>query len=152
MHTENLTLKNFRCFGSKPEIVILQPDLTAVVRPIRERRVVLSVYLDDPDVAIDNNHLDRVLRAISMGKKNWLFCWTELGAKHVGILQSLITICRMHGINPYDYFVDVLQHISQHPALLVHQHTPPLWKQMLAGAPLRSDLNDVNLRGNIGRE
>ena len=35
---------------------------------------------------------------------------------------------RMHDINPYDYFVDVLQRISQHPASLVHQLTPRVWK------------------------
>jgi transposase InsO family protein len=40
-----------------------------------------------------------------MGKKNWLFSWTELGAKHVGIVQSLLATCRLHDINPYDYFV-----------------------------------------------
>jgi len=30
-----------------------------------------------------------------------MFCWTELGAKHVGIIQSLIATCRLHGIDPY---------------------------------------------------
>lgn len=32
------------------------------------------------------------------GSKNWSFCWTELGAKHVGVVQSLIATCRVHGI------------------------------------------------------
>jgi transposase len=41
-------------------------------------------------VAIDTNHLERALRAIPMGRKSWNFRWTELGAKHVGIAQSLI--------------------------------------------------------------
>jgi len=67
-----------------------------------------------------NNQLRRLCR-VRHKKKNWLFCWTELGAKHVGIVQSLIATCRMHDINPYDYFVDVLQRISEHPASLVHQ-------------------------------
>ena len=44
------------------------------------------MYLDDPEVSIDTNHLERVLRVIPMGRKNWLFSWTELGAKHVGIV------------------------------------------------------------------
>jgi transposase len=39
----------------------------------------------------------------------WPFCWTELGAKHVGIIQFLIVICRLHGVDPYTYLVDVLQ-------------------------------------------
>ena len=49
-------------------------------------------------------------------KKNLLFAWAEVGAKYVGILQGLPVTCRMHGINPYDYLVDVLQRINQLPA------------------------------------
>ncbi len=111
---------------------------------IRERRVGLSVYLDDPEVSIDTNHLERALRVIPMGKKNWLFSWTELGAKHVGIVQSLLATCRLHDINPYDYFVDVLQRVGQHPASLVHQLTPRVWKGMFADDPLRSGLHDIS--------
>ena len=112
----------------------------AALSYIRERRAGLEVYLDDPDVAIDTNHLERALRAIPMGRKAWLFCWTELGAKQVGIVQSLLVTCRLHDIDPYDYFVDVLQRVGQHPASLVHQLTPRCWKLLFAANPLRSDL------------
>jgi len=113
---------------------------------IRERRVGLSVYLDDPEVSIDTNHFERALRVIPISKKNWLFSWTELGARHVGIVQSLLTTCRLHDINPYDYFVDVLQRVGQHPASLVHQLTPRIWKKTFAADPLRSDLYDLGSR------
>jgi len=118
---------------------------------IRERRTALSVYLDDPDVAIDTNHLERALRVIPMGRRNWLFAWTELGAKHIGIVQSLIVTCRLHDINPYDYFVDVLQRVGQHPASRVHELTPRLWKQLFADKPLRSDLHQ-STAGELNKE
>lgn len=110
---------------------------------VRERRVGLSVFLDDPEVSIDTNHLERALRVIPMGKKNWLFSWSELGARHVDIVQSLLATCRLHDIDPYDYFVDVLQRVGQHPASLVHQLTPRIWKEMFANNLLRSDLHDL---------
>lgn len=72
-----------------------------------------------------------------------MFCWTEVGAKYVGILQSLLVTCRPHGINPYDYFVDVLQRIDRHPASEVHLLTPRLWKQHFAANPLRSPLHSL---------
>lgn len=106
----------------------------------RERREGLEVYLNDPQVAIDTNHLERALRVIPMGKKNWMFCWTELGAKQVGIVQSLLVTCRLHDIDPYEYLVDVLQRVGQHPAHRVEQLTPRVWKTMFAADPLRSDL------------
>jgi len=106
----------------------------------RERRLGLEIFLTDPDVSIDTNHLERALRAIPMGRKSCNFCWTELGAKHVGIAQSLIVTCRLHGIDPYTYLVDVLQRISQHPASRVTELTPRLWRRHFADHPLRSDL------------
>ena len=70
--------------------------LTIALSYARERREGLEAYLNDPDVPIDTNHLERALRAIPMGRKNWLFCWTETGAEHVGVVQSLLTTCRLH--------------------------------------------------------
>jgi hypothetical protein len=114
----------------------------------RERRLGLEVFLEDPDVAMDTNHLERALRVIPMGRRNWLFTWTELGAKHVGIVQSLLTTCRMHEINPYDYLVDVLQRVGEHPAARVAELTPRQWKQRFAANPLRSHLHTLT-RSNI---
>ncbi|MDA8248568.1 MAG: IS66 family transposase [Rhodospirillales bacterium] len=115
--------------------------LTKALAYARERRCGLEVYLTDPDVPIDTNHLERALRVIPMGRKNWNFCWTELGAKHVGIMQSLIVTCRLHQIDPYDYLVDVLQRVGQHPASRVDELTPRLWKTHFASNPIRSPLH-----------
>lgn len=120
--------------------------LTKALAYARERKVQLQVFLDDPDVPMDTNHLERALRSIPMGKKNWLFCWTEVGAKHAGIVQSLIATCRLHDIDPYTYLVDVLQRVGQHPAARVVELTPRLWKQHFAANPLRSDL-DIHMSG-----
>ena len=59
------------------------------------------IPVSDPDVKIDTNYLVTGIRAIPMGRRNWLFCWTELSAEHVGIIQSLVSTCRMHEVNPY---------------------------------------------------
>lgn len=105
-----------------------------------ERKDSLSVYLSDSAVPIDTNHLERALRPIPMGRKNWLFCWTEVGAEYVGKIQSLLVTCRLHGINPYAYFVDVLQRISTSKAADVADLTPIRWKELFAHQPLKSDL------------
>ena len=72
---------------------------TQAIGYARERRFGLEVALEDPDVAMDTNHLERTLRVIPMGRRNWLFAWTELGAKHVGIVQSLLTTCRAYSLS-----------------------------------------------------
>ena len=117
---------------------------TKAVGYASEREGALRIYLPDPSVAIDTNHLERALRPIPMGRKAWLFCWTEVGAEHVGIIQSLLCTCRLHGINPDTYLVDVLQRIAIHPDSAVEQLTPRVWKSMFSDNPLRSDLAVTN--------
>jgi transposase len=108
-----------------------------------KRQQELKVFLSDPEVPMDTNHLERALRVIPMGRKNWNFCWTEIGAEHVGIIQSLLVTCKLHSVNPYEYLVDVLQRISTHPASQVGELTPREWKKRFSDCPLRSDLDGL---------
>ncbi|MHB8347993.1 MAG: IS66 family transposase [Acidiferrobacterales bacterium] len=143
MHAKPIVEQFFAWVNRQFESQGLLPSnpLTRALAYARERRGALGVYLTDPDVPIDTNHLERALRVIPMGRKNWNFCWTELGAKQVGIMQSLIVTCRLHQIDPYDYLVDVLQRVGEHPASRVDELTPRLWKTLFAGNPLRSPLH-----------
>jgi len=108
-----------------------------------QREAELKVFLSNPNVPLDTNHLERALRPIPMGRKNWLFCWTELGARYVGIIQSLLQTCRLHDINPYTYLVDVLQRSDTHPAINVDLLTPRLWKQNFSQNPMLSDIDKI---------
>ncbi len=111
---------------------------TKAARYALERQSGLRVFLEDPDVPVDTNHLERALRVIPMGRKNWMFCWTELGARYIGQVQSLITTCVLHEVNPYTYLVDVLQRIAIHPQARVAELTPRLWKKNFADTALGS--------------
>ena len=115
--------------------------LTRALNYVQQRREALSIFLTDPDVPLDTNELERALRVIPMGRKNWMFCWTEVGAKYVGIFQSLIVTCKMHDINPTTYLVDVLQRVGNHPQSKIDQLTPARWGQFFADHPLRSDID-----------
>ncbi len=145
MHAKPIVERFFAWVNQQFDSQGLLPSnpLTKALGYARDRRYGLEVYLNDPDVPIDTNHLERALRVIPMGRKNWMFCWTELGAKHVGIMQSLIVTCRLHQIDPYDYLVDVLQRVGQHPASRVQELTPRMWKQLFAANPLRSPLHTL---------
>jgi transposase len=106
-----------------------------------DREKALRVFLQYPDVPIDTNHLEREIRPIALGRKNWMFCWTEIGARYAGIFQSLLRTCRLQDVDPYVYLVDVLQRVELHPASDVAALTPRLWKDRFANDPLRSSLD-----------
>lgn len=128
----------------KKDVLLPTKRLNKALNYVDKRREGLSVFLTDPDVPIDTGELERALRVIPMGRKNWMFCWTEVGAEYVGIFQSLILTCKMHGIDPYTYLVDVLQRVQDHPAADIHQLTPGNWKKHFASNPLRSHIDIIS--------
>lgn len=123
----------------RPELLPSNP-ISKALKYADERYHQLKVYLGDANIQIDTNHLERALRVIPMGRKNYLFCWSELGAENMGVLQSLMVTCRLLGINPYHYLVDVLQRVSLHPAKDVIDLTPRVWKDEFKDHLLTSDL------------
>ncbi|MGK0168382.1 MAG: hypothetical protein ACI9W2_000097 [Gammaproteobacteria bacterium] len=77
-------------------------------------------------------------------RKAWLFKGSEIGAERVGIIQSLLTTCRLHDVNPSIYLIDVLQRVETHPASRVDELMPRNWKTHFADDPLRSDVYEKN--------
>ena len=71
----------------RPDLLPSSP-LAKALNYAKARHASLQVFLADPAVPIDTNHLERSLRVIPTGKKNWLFCWTEIGAERVGPSES----------------------------------------------------------------
>ena len=59
------------------------------------------------------------------------------------MVQGLLSTCRLQGVDPYTYLVDVLQRVQDHPAGAVGELTPRVWKEEFAADPLRSDLDRV---------
>jgi hypothetical protein len=86
----------------------------------------LTRYLDDGALAIDNNRVERQMRTVAVGRKNWMFAGSAEGAQRAATIYSLVCTCDVLGIEPWAYFKDVLQRVaeSHDPAQL----TPRLWK------------------------
>ena len=124
---------------AKPELLPRSP-LAKALGYVKEREPGLREFIKDAWLALDTNDLERALRVIPMGKKNWLFCTTEFGAQQVATIQTLLATCRAHGIDAYTYLVDVLQRINQHPASRLRELTPRMWAERFGHDPLRSDL------------
>jgi transposase len=87
----------------------------------------LTRYLDDGRLEISNNAAERALRPLAVGRKNWLFFQREGGGKVAAVLMSLLTTAKAAGINPGDYFKDVLLRIST--CSDVTSLTPHGWKE-----------------------
>lgn len=65
------------------------------------RKVVLRVFLENGDVAIDNNPAENAIRPNVIGRKNWLFSVSEAGAQANAICLSLAETAKANGIDFY---------------------------------------------------
>jgi transposase len=94
------------------------------------------VYLTDGQLIIDNNNAERQLRAVAVGRKNWLFAGSFEGARRAALLYSLIQSCRLVDVSPFLYVRDILVRVATHPHHRLHELTPRGWKATFgAGLP-----------------
>jgi len=94
----------------------------------------LTAYVNDGDLAIDNNAAENALRPVVLGRKNWLFAGSDNGGRTGAVLASLVASCKRHGVDPFAYLRDVLTRIAATPVSRLDQFLPDRWKTAQATA------------------
>lgn len=69
-------------------------------------------FLEDGRLELDNNGCERALRAIAVGRKNWLFAGSDEGARRAAVIYTVIGTCRLSGVDPWEYVRDVLEKLA----------------------------------------
>ena len=72
----------------------------------------LTRYLEDGDLSIDNNHTERSLRGIAVGRRNWTFVGSDRGGKTMAVLRSFVTSCELAKVDPFAWFQDGIHHMN----------------------------------------
>lgn len=98
---------------------------------------VLLRYTEDGRLDIDNNEVERALRCVAVGRKNWLFAGSPKGGQRAAVIYSLVSTCKLLGIEPLAYLRDVLERLPTHPPDRIAELTPRLW-QAARTAPVPS--------------
>ena len=91
----------------------------------------LNVFLTDGAIPIDNGEVERRIRPLALGRRNWLFVASDAGGHRAAILYSLIASCTLAGVAPEPWLRDVLTRLSQGwPAKRVDELLPEHWKAL----------------------
>jgi transposase len=90
-------------------------DTTIAVRYALTLWDTLVRYCDDGRLEIDNNAAERALRAVALGRKNYLFAGSDAGGERAAAIYSLIGSAKLNGLDPEAYLREVLTRIADHP-------------------------------------
>jgi transposase len=99
-------------------------ELAVAIRYALTHWVALTRYRDDGRIEIDNNAAERALRAVALGRKNYLFAGSDAGGEHAAALYSLIGTAKLNGLDPEAYLRQVLGCIADHPINRVAELLP----------------------------
>lgn len=99
-------------------------DTTAAIRYALGLWEALTRYCDDGRLEIDNNAAERALRAVALGRKNYLFAGSDVGGKRAATIYSLIGSAKLSGLDPEAYLRAVLTRIADHPITRIEELLP----------------------------
>jgi transposase len=102
-------------------------ELAIAIRYALSRWAELTRYRDDGRLEIDNNAAERAMRAIALGRKNWLFAGSDHGGERAAAIYTLIETAKLNGHDPEAYLRDVLARIATHPARQIDSLLPWAW-------------------------
>jgi transposase len=90
-------------------------DVAVAIRYALERWTALLRFCEDGRVEMDNNAAERALRAVALGRKNYLFAGSDAGGERAATIYSLLGSAKLNGIDPEAYLSLVLRRIADHP-------------------------------------
>lgn len=99
-------------------------ELAIAIRYALSRWTALTRYRDDGRIEIDNNAAERGLRAVALGRKNWLFAGSDDGGERASAIYSLLGTAQLNGLNVEAYLRHVLEHLPEHPINRVEELLP----------------------------
>jgi len=118
-----------------------QKSATAkAIRYALDRWPALCRYCDDGRIEIDNNAAERSLRAVALGRKNFLFAGSDAGGDRAAALYSLIGSAKLNGLDPEAFLREVLTRIADHPVNQIHELLPWNLNATLSNALTTNDV------------
>ncbi len=108
--------------------VLPKSSLGEAIGYLRNQWSSLRLYLEDGELPFDNNHGERTIRPLTIGRRNWMFLGSMEAAPGRMKLFSVISSAQRHCLSIQDYLEDVLLKLSQ-----AAQHCP---EDLMLNSPL----------------
>ena len=103
--------------------------LAGAIRYALTRMDRLRPYLDNGILELDNNAAERGMRAIALGRKNYLFVGSEAGGKAAAIAYTLIETAKLNTVDPNAWLADTIARIPDYKITKVEDLLPWRWNR-----------------------
>ena len=117
--------------------VAQKSETAAAIHYALARWSALVRYCDDGRIELDNSAAERALRAVAVGRRNYLFAGSDSGGERAALFYSLIGSAKLNGLDPEAYLRHVLGRIADHPIARIEELLP--WN-------VAPDLSPANLK------
>ncbi len=95
----------------------------------------LTRFVDDGRLSLDNNLTENQMRAIALGRRNYLFCGSHRAAERAAVFYSLVRTCALGGVPVLPYLTDVLKKLANGwPRSRLRELLPGAWTPAPAAA------------------
>ena len=88
----------------------------------------LGHYMYDGRLQIDNNNVENAIRAIALGRKNYLFAGNHQAAQRAAVVYTFTDPCKRHGINPHHWLTQLFDTILDTKPSNYHSLLPQNFK------------------------
>lgn len=109
------------------EVLPKSPIAGAIGYAMNQRKA-LTRFLEDGRFRLDNNWAENHMRPLALGRGNYLFVGSPRGGLAAAVIYSFTESCRLAGVNPVEYFKDVLWRINSHPPDRLPELLPCNWE------------------------
>jgi transposase len=106
--------------------------MAGAMKYVRNQWAELRTFLNEGLVPIDNNEVERAIRPVAIGRKNWLFAGSMRGGRAAATIYTLIESCKRADVDVLAYLADVLVRIATHPASRIDELLPMNWAKHFA--------------------
>jgi transposase len=112
------------------EQTLPRSPLAGAIAYALKQRAEIERIMTSGKFELDNNAIERQMRPIAIGRKNWIFAGSHDGARRAAVLYSLLNTCRTHKVNPWEWLADVLRRVGAERGVKPDQLLPQNWKKV----------------------
>jgi transposase len=109
------------------EVAPAKTALGDAVRYLLDQQERLGRCLSELAAEISNNAVERAIRPLKLGARNWLFIGDPKAGPRLAHLFTVVENCRLLGIDPERYLIDLIARLPDHPAAKIAELLPHHW-------------------------